>query len=114
MGSKPPTPADAIAATDDQHHGQHPNCRRCATNPRSIGTNPRGARPPDPPTAEHRNPTAAIGEWTGPEHDPADGELLDTIDAVRPKAAAARQALRTARKPPMGDPPISTRGAVHR
>jgi hypothetical protein len=71
--------------------------------------------PPAAPAVDRHeppNPSSAITEWTGPERDPADGELLDHIDAVRPKANAARAALRAARKPPMGPPPISTRGAI--
>lgn len=50
--------------------------------------------------------------WNGPERKPEDGELLDTVDAVRPKANAARAALAATRKPAMGEPPTPTRGAV--
>jgi hypothetical protein len=78
--------------------------------PADIAAAIRAAHPAPNATA----PMAAITEWAGPEYDPADGQILDHIDAVRPKANAARAAIAAARKPPMGDPPISTRGTVTR
>ena len=45
-GEPEPTPK-----SQPEHHGQHANCRRCGTNPRAQGTNPRG---PDPATAQQR------------------------------------------------------------
>lgn len=47
--------------------------------------------------------------WTGPEEDPTAGPY---VDDPAEKLAAAHQALAAARKPPMGPPPISLRGAV--
>jgi hypothetical protein len=47
--------------------------------------------------------------WTGPDDDPTAGPYV--ADPTE-KLAAAHQALAAARKPPMGDPPISLRGAV--
>lgn len=114
MGSNPPTPRSAIAPIDHQHHGQHPNCRPCGTSPRARGTNPRGLRPPDPPPNQQPSSTAALTEWTGPEHEPADGPLVDDPTEVHTRLEHARAALAAARKPPMGPPPIPTRGAVHR
>ena len=70
--------------------------------------------PPVVAEPEPANPSSALTEWTGPERNPADGDLAATPDAARPHLEHARAALAAARKPPMGDPPISTRGAVHR
>lgn len=50
-----------------------------------------------------------LEEWAGPDDDPTAGPY---VDDPTEKLAAARTRLTTARKPPMGDPPISTRGRV--
>lgn len=65
------------------------------------------ATEPEPP-----NPSATLQVWEGPERDPADGELIDGIDAARPHLQRAREALAGTRKPPMGPPPVPTRGRV--
>jgi hypothetical protein len=37
-----PTPTTSVGAScSTEHHGQHPRCRHCGTNPRKRGTNPR-------------------------------------------------------------------------
>lgn len=95
-----------------EHHGQHARCRACGTNDRAVGTNPRGLRPPDPPVVEAFEPTPPpLDVWAGPELDPTAGPL---IDDPTEKLTAARQALAATRKPEMGPPPATTRGAVHR
>ena len=96
----------------DEHHGQHDRCRACGTSPRSRGTNPRGLRPPDPPAEQQPNPSGALTEWTGPELDPSAGPVIDDPTEARSRLERARQLLADTRKPPMGDPPISTRGAI--
>lgn len=60
---------------------------------------------PEPP-----NPSSAITEWTGPDHDPADGPVVDQPADVRARLDAARAALHATRKPDMGPPPVPTRG----
>lgn len=67
-----------------------------------------------PTSAEPPNPSTAITEWAGPEYHDTDGPLVDDPAQVHDRLDRARQLLAATRKPPMGDPPIPTRGAVHR
>lgn len=80
----PPQPPTATAAGG--HHGQHPNCRTC-------GTNPRGHPPPQPASDAERHPSArpvsqaALDAALTPNAQPARGETVTRL------ADQARQAI---------------------
>lgn len=71
--------------------------------PAAVASPPAGGNFQTQPTP------SPLEQWTGPEYRPEDGDLV--TDPAE-KLAAAHQALTAARKPPMGPPPIPTRGAV--
>jgi hypothetical protein len=64
--------------TTNDHHGQHPNCRRCGTNPRAQGTNPRGPKPPTPEEAT----VAALGAEIARNAARATGGACPTCDGA--------------------------------
>lgn len=83
-----------------------------SASPEAIAAQLVPAAVANPPAGgfSHTEPTPPPLEvWTGPELDPAAGPLVDDPSE---KLTAARQALAAVRKPPMGDPPVATRGAV--
>lgn len=110
MGSNPPTShgATTSGAIAGDHEGQHRNCRACGTNPRALGTNPRGPKPPDPPdpdTAQLRAQDQLMAE-NAERLDELEQTPRTTPDEAQEHLDRIREELRTHRRP---DPEPCTR-----